>query len=76
MISSANILYSKGRNDECKTPFYAVKPILGFIPKNKIVWCPFDKEDSWFVKLISKQNEVIFSHINLEQDYYKYEPLD
>ncbi len=76
MTSSDNILYSKGRNDECLTPPYAVKPILKFIPKNKIVWCPFDKKESWFVKLISKQNEVIFSHIDLGQDYYKYEPLD
>lgn len=75
-MTSKDILYSKGKNDECYTPAYAVKPILKYIPKGAIVWCPFDKEDSEFVKLISKQNKVIFSHIHNGQDFYKYEPKE
>ena len=74
MINSRKVLYSKGSNDECYTPNYAVKPILEFIPKYKIVWYPFDKEDSEFVKQISKTNKVIYSHIDNNQDFFSYEP--
>ena len=40
-------------NDEFYTPPYAVQPILKYIKPNSTVWCPFDTEDSWFVKLIA-----------------------
>ena len=40
-------------NDEFYTPPYAVQPILKYIKPNSTVWCPFDTEDSWFVKLIT-----------------------
>lgn len=69
-----NILYSKGNNDECYTPDYGVVPILKYIPKNAIVWCPFDTEESEFVKQISKQNNVVFSHITNGQDFFNYQP--
>lgn len=74
MSDSKRILYSNGSNDECFTKAYAVQPILKYIPKNSVVWCPFDKEDSEFVKQISNQNEVIFSHIHNGQDFFTYEP--
>ena len=67
-------IYSKGKNDECYTPAYGVKPILKYIPENKIIWCPFDKSSSEFVKLISKTNPVVNSHIDLGQDFFEYEP--
>ena len=54
-MESKDILYSKGNNDECYTPDYWVKPILKHLkkfPRNTIVWCPFDKNDSEFVKQI------------------------
>jgi hypothetical protein len=73
-MDSAKVLYSKGKNDECYTPAYGVRPILKYIPKGKIVWCPFDTKESWFVKLISKQNSVVHSHINDGKDFFKYEP--
>lgn len=73
-LNSKNILYSSGKNDECYTPDYAVQPILEYIPKESIVWCPFDKEDSEFVKQISKTNKVIYSHIDYNQDFFNYEP--
>ena len=67
-------MYSAGKNDECFTPAYAVQPILEYIPKDAIVWCPFDTIDSEFVKLISKQNKVVFSHLGNGQDFFDYEP--
>lgn len=61
-------------SDEVYTPVYAVKPILKYIQPGRIVWCPFDKADSEYVKLISKTNEVIYSHIDEGQNFFYYEP--
>lgn len=69
-----DVLFSKGKNDECYTLDYAVAPILKYIPKNAIIWCPFDREHSEFVKQISKTNEVVFSHIDDGKDFFEYEP--
>lgn len=75
MIDSAKVLYSAGSNDECYTPKYAVLPIIKYIPKNKIVWCPFDEEHSEFVRVFKEHNiPVVFSHIRNGQDFYTYEP--
>ncbi|MDD3344612.1 MAG: sugar-phosphate nucleotidyltransferase [Sulfurospirillaceae bacterium] len=73
-INSKEVLYSSGSNDECYTPAYAVEPILEFLPQNAIVWCPFDTKESQFVKLISKTNKVIHSHISEGKDFFHYEP--
>ena len=75
-INSSAVLYSEGNNDECYTPYYAVIPILKYIPKDAIVWCPFDTEESQFVKQISKTNHVEYSHIDNGQDFFQYEPDD
>ena len=73
-MNSKEILYSQGNNDECYTPKYGVYPIIKYIPKDAIVWCPFDDSDSNFVKMISKTNIVQESHIKYRQDFYNYEP--
>lgn len=73
-MESNKILYSKGKNDECRTPAYGVEPILKYIPQGAVVWCPFDLPDSEFVKQISLTNPVINTHIDLGQDFYTYEP--
>ena len=67
-------MYGTKDNNECYTPKYGVTPILKYIPKTAIVWCPFDTEESEFVKEISKTNKVIFSHINDGKDFFTYEP--
>lgn len=68
-------MYPTGKNDECYTPGYGVAPILKYIPEGAVVWCPFDKEVSEFVKQIrQKGNRVLCSHIDYGQDFYTYEP--
>ena len=43
--------------------------------KNQIIWCPFDDENSEFVKVFRENDyKVVNSHIKYGQDYYKYEP--
>lgn len=75
MIDSRKVLYSSGKNDECITPDYGVEPIIKYIPKDAVVWCPFDTEDSEFVKQIRENgNKVIATHINKGQDFFIYEP--
>tara|TARA_B110000285_G_C14928495_1_gene516211 strand:- start:51 stop:746 length:696 start_codon:yes stop_codon:yes gene_type:complete len=73
-LDSKELMYSQGKNDECYTPDYGVEPILEFIPKEKIIWCPFDTKESEFVKQISKSNPVVHSHINDGKDFFDYEP--
>lgn len=74
-MNSSTILYSQGSNDECYTPRYAVLPILKYLPKNKTIWCPFDTEESEFVKVLRENGfDVINSHINEGKDFYNYEP--
>lgn len=68
---------SRGKNDECYTERYAVEPLLDYLEpfKDKIIWCPFDTEKSEFVKVFRENGyNVVFSHIDNGQDYYKYEP--
>ena len=75
-LDSGKLMYSSGNNDECYTPDYAVKPILEYIPKDVTVWCPFDTDKSEFVRLISKQNKVINSHLDDGQDFLQWQPKD
>jgi len=74
-VKSQRALFPDGSTgNEFYTPVQAVTPILKYIPKDKIVWCPFDTEESHFVKEISKTNPVVHSHIFNGQDFFKYEP--
>tara|TARA_B100001564_G_scaffold230100_1_gene194162 strand:- start:43 stop:618 length:576 start_codon:yes stop_codon:yes gene_type:complete len=73
-LDSGKLMFSGGSNDECYTPLYGVKPILKYIPKDVIVWCPFDTFESHFVKEISKTNKVVTSHKWTGQDFFDYEP--
>ena len=72
-MKSNEILYRKS-NDERHTKEHAVEPILKYIPRDWVVWCPFDKEESNFVKLISRRNKVIYSHIDTGQNFFEWEP--
>ena len=64
------------QNDEFYTPEYAITPILKYLDKEKFktIWCPFDTEDSLFVKIFRKEGfNVIATHIEKEQDFFKIE---
>lgn len=70
---------TKGKNDECYTQRYAVEPLLEFLEpfKGKKIWCPFDKAESEFVKVLTENGyDVVFSHIDNGQDFYNYEPAE
>ena len=62
-------------NDEVYTPFCAVELILEFLPKNKIIWCPFDEKWSAFYQLLSERGYTVErSSLKEGQDFFEYEP--
>lgn len=62
-------------NDEFYTPAYAIEPILDYIWPGSVVWCPFDTDDSLFVKMLRAQAcEVTATHIGAGQDFFTTEP--
>lgn len=59
------------QNDEFYTPPIAVKPILKFIDIDAHVWCPFDTEESHFVKMLRERgNRVLATHKNTGVDFF------
>lgn len=61
--------------DEVFTPFYAVDPLLEFIPKDKTIWCPFDEVWSAFYQTFTENGyKVIRSSLSQGQDFFTYEP--
>lgn len=65
------------KGDECYTPFYAVIPILEFIPRDKVIWCPFDEYWSAYVQLLEEQGyKVVRSSLKDGQDFFSYEPKE
>jgi hypothetical protein len=71
------VYYVNGGGDEQYTPRYGVEILLPHIQhlKDKIIWCPFDKEDSEFVKVLTENGfKVVYSHLEYNQDFFTYEP--
>jgi hypothetical protein len=74
-IDSAKVLYSIGRNDECYTPAYGVRPVLPYIPHGAVIWCPFDTEQSQYVRVLREAGHtVVHSHVSQGQNFFSYEP--
>lgn len=68
-------IIARSKNDEFYTPKYAVAPIIKYIESSSIVWCPFDTNDSWFVKVLKENGmTVIATHIKDGFDFFEYEP--
>lgn len=66
-------LVAGSQNDEFFTPRSAVLPLLPYIKQGSIVWCPFDQEHSWFVRVLSENgHEVRFSHIDDGIDFFRH----
>lgn len=59
-------------NDEFYTPRYAIEPILKYVPNDATVWCPFDTEESNFVKMLRERgNTVVATHLQSGQDFFE-----
>ena len=72
ITNKAKIVDGVNPNDEFYTPDYAITPLLKYLNSNSSIWCPFDTEESNFVKLLKKDgHSVICSHISQGQDFFK-----
>ena len=68
----AQLQYKFNKNDEYYTPSYAVYPIMKYLKEGSTIWCPFDKEESNFVQVLTKEGfKVIYGHIETGQDFFK-----
>lgn len=54
MANNVGVLTSNRNNNECYTPYYAVEPLLEFLPRDKTIWCPFDDEWSAFYQTFTR----------------------
>lgn len=62
-------------SDEYFTPPEAVEPLLQFIPTDRVLWCPFDKATSSYVRVFEKAGyHVLHSHIDEDKNFFFYEP--
>ena len=67
----SQLQYKFNKNDEYYTPSYAIYPIIKYLKPNSKIWCPFDTEESEFVKVFKKEGfDVIYGHINTGQDFF------
>ena len=59
-------------NDEFYTPEYAIEPLLKYLKQDSNIHCPFDTEESNFVKILRQAgHNVRCSHIGNGQDFFK-----
>lgn len=66
---------SNKESDETYTPYYAVEPLLKYIPKDKVIWCPCDEEWSAYYQTFKENGyKVIRSSLVEGQDFFEYEP--
>ena len=64
-------------SNENYTPYYAVDPIMKYISKDKIIWCPFDEEwSSYYNSFKDAGYKTIRSSIQEGRDFFTYEPED
>lgn len=71
----ADYVTKLSKNDEWYTPAHAVEILLPYIPKDAVVWCPFDTNESQYVKVLSGGGiKVIHSHIWEGKDFFTYQP--
>ena len=64
--------------DERYTLYYAVKPLLEFLPppnEDYVIWCPFDESWSAFVKTFKTAGyKVVYGSLFSGQDFFSYQP--
>lgn len=73
ITNKREITENKNQNDEFYTPEYAIIPLLKYIKPKSNIWCPFDTQQSNFVKIFSKEHNIICSHIDDGYDFFSSE---
>lgn len=59
-------------NDEFYTPLYAIEPLIKYLKPESNIWCPFDTEDSFFVKRLRELGHTVFgTHLDGGVDFFE-----
>lgn len=75
ITNKAKVRGDKNPNDEYYTPVYAIRPLLQYIRPASTIWCPFDTEESNYVKLLRAEGHIVYnSHIFQENDFFTIPP--
>jgi sugar-phospahte nucleotidyltransferase len=70
LIMKMDLMAGSG-NDEFYTPPYAIYPILEYLRPQSTIWCPFDTEDSFFVKIFKRKGfNVVATHIDNGENFF------
>lgn len=65
------------KDDEQYTPQILVEPIIPYLNKSMVIWCPFDTETSEYVLTLREHGfTVVHSHIADGRDFFKFEPTN
>lgn len=71
----ANHQFKQQKQDEYYTKEYAIIPLLKYLKPNSQIWCPFDTQESNFVKLLSNNGHPTqWTHIWTGQDFFETDP--
>ena len=71
ITNKANIVNGINQNDEFYTPVYAILPIIKYLKPKSSIYCPFDTEESNYVKVLrDKGFDVKCGHIFSGKDFF------
>lgn len=63
---------ANSHNDEYYTPEYAITPLLKYLKPDSLIWCPFDRDESNFVKVFRENGfRVVNTHIDNGGDFFE-----
>lgn len=63
--------YKGHKKDEYYTPKYAVEIIEKYLKPQSKIWCPFDTEESEFVKYFTQKGHIVtYSHKNTNSNFF------
>lgn len=75
MALNIGYLTSNIENNELFSPYYIVDHIIKYLPKDKIIWCPWDDEWSAFYRKLKESGfKVVRSCLMEGQNFFDYEP--
>jgi len=70
-LNKMDFAKKKAEKDEWFTPKEAIYPILRYLKKNSIIWCPFDTKESNFVKILEAERHIVHAtHICNGEDFF------
>ena len=68
-------LTSDKEDNELYSPYFVVDHIIKYLPRDKIIWTPFDCEWSAFYQKLKEEGyRVVRSSLQDRQDFFEYEP--